>query len=59
MSQIEKQLRSIDYLSRLQYQNNLKKRSILTESKVEKERCKRVIQLIEKLNTEQTLEISN
>lgn len=59
MSQIETQLRSIDYLSRLQYQNNLKKRSILTESKVEKERCKRVIQLIEKLNTEQTLEISN
>lgn len=50
MSQIEKQLRSIDYLSRLQYQKHLKNLSVLTDSKDEKERYKKVIQLIDNLN---------
>lgn len=50
MSQIETQLRSIDYLSRLQYQKHLKNLSVLTDSKDEKERYKKVIQLIDNLN---------
>jgi len=50
MSQIETQLRSIDYLSRLQYQKHLKNLSDLTDSKDEKERYKKVIQLIDNLN---------
>jgi hypothetical protein len=50
MSQIETQLRTIDYLSRLQYQKHLKNLSVLTDSKDEKERYKKVIQLIDNLN---------